>query len=33
MTLRFSGDGVTIDRQMNVSFGPAKLPTLTGKAV
>jgi hypothetical protein len=30
--LKFDGDQVTLDREANVSFGPTKQPTLTGRA-
>ncbi len=29
---RFSGDQVTFDQAVNVSFGPTKQPQLTGRA-
>jgi CubicO group peptidase (beta-lactamase class C family) len=31
MTWKFTGDAVTIDRKMNVGFGPTERPTLRGK--
>jgi len=33
LTLKFSGDGMTLDSEANVAFGPTKRPQLTGRAV
>lgn len=31
LTLRFSGDELTLDQEMNVAFGPTTAPRLTGR--
>ena len=33
ITCKFSGDQVTVNRKLNVSFGPTERPVLTGRAV
>ncbi len=30
LSLRFAGDALVLDREMNVGFGPTKRPTLVG---
>jgi hypothetical protein len=30
LALRFAGDALVLDREMNVGFGPTKRPTLVG---
>jgi hypothetical protein len=31
MTLRFAGDELVLDQEMNVAFGPTKRPRLVGR--